>query len=143
MLQIRPCSSDDFSGVLILLKQLWPEKSLDPASLRIAYDRALASDSQRYICATDGEQVIGFGSLTVNNNLWQEGYLGHVDELVVDGDFRGRGVGAQLLEHLIVIAKQRGCRRIELDSGFHRPNAHRFYERHGFENRGYLFSKVL
>jgi GNAT superfamily N-acetyltransferase len=143
MLQIRPCSSDDFSGVLELLEQLWPEKRLDPASLRIVYDRALASNSQKYICATDGERVIGFGSLTVKNNLWQEGYLGHVDELVVDRDYRGRGVGTGLLEHLIVIARQLDCRRIELDSGFHRPDAHRYYERHGFENRGYLFSKVL
>ena len=143
MLQIRPCSSEDFNELLGLLKQLWPEKNLDPAALQTVFDRALDSDLQAYICATDGENIIGFGSLSVKNSLWQEGYIGHVDELVVDSGYRGRGVGTRLIEHLIVIAKQRGCRRIELDSGFHRPDAHRFYEQHGFENRGYLFSKVL
>jgi GNAT superfamily N-acetyltransferase len=143
MLQIRPCSTEDFDGVLELLKQLWPEKPLDPASLRTVYEKVLNCDLQRYICAADGGRIIGFGSLSWKNNLWQEGYLGHVDDLVVDSDYRGRGVGTELLEHLIVIAKERGCRRIELDSGFHRPDAHRYYERHGFENRGHVFSKVL
>jgi GNAT superfamily N-acetyltransferase len=143
MIQSRPCTSDDFSAVHELLKQLWPEKPLDPVSLRTVYDRAFDSDLQCYICATDGERIIGFGSLSLKNNMWQEGYLGHVDELVVDSDYRGHGVGAQLLEHLIAVAKQRGCRRIELDSAFHRQEAHRFYELHGFENRGYIFSKIL
>jgi GNAT superfamily N-acetyltransferase len=143
MLQIRPCSIEDFDGVLELLKQLWPDKHLDPVAIRVVYDRALDCDFQVYVCATDDENIIGFASLSVKNNLWQEGYLGHVDELVVDSDYRGRGVGTELLKHLIVIAKERGCRRIELDSGFHRPDAHQFYERHGFENRGYIFSKML
>jgi GNAT superfamily N-acetyltransferase len=143
MMQIRPCSSEDFGGVLDLLKQLWPEKPLDPVSLRTVYDRALECDFQRYICATDGGRIIGFASLSVKNNLWQEGFLGHVDELVVDSGYRGHGVGTELLEHLIVIARQRGCRLVELDTAFHRKEAHDFYERMGFENRGYVFSKSL
>jgi ribosomal protein S18 acetylase RimI-like enzyme len=143
MFQIRPCRNEDFDEVLELLRQLWPDKPLDQAALRTVYDRALASDLQRYVCATNGERIIGFGSLTVKNNLWQEGYLGHVDELVVDGEYRDRGIGTQLLEYIVDLAKQKGCRRIELDSAFHRQKAHEFYERHGFENRGFIFSKVL
>jgi|SRR3989304_5667252 len=143
MFQIRPCRIEDFNEVLELLHQLWPDKSLDTASLRIVYDRALVSDSQAYVCVTAGEKIIAFGSLTVKNNLWQAGYLGHVDELVVDKKYRSRGVGTQVLEQLIALAKQKGCCRIELDSASHRTDAHRFYERHGFENRGYLFSRVL
>ena len=61
----------------------------------------------------------------------------------MDVDYRGRGIGTQLIEHLIQLAKQRGCRRVELDTAFHRNEAHEFYERQGFENRGYVFSKLL
>jgi ribosomal protein S18 acetylase RimI-like enzyme len=143
MLQTRPCRSEDFDAVLVLLKQLWPEKSFDPDALRTVFNRALTSDTQAYICSADDDKVIGFGSLTIKNNLWQEGYLAHVDELVVDAEYRSRGVGTILLEQLFVIARQRGCGRIELDSGFHRADAHCFYERQGFENRGYVFSKML
>ena len=40
-------------------------------------------------------------------------------------------------------AKLSGCKKIELDSGFPREEAHKFYERIGFEKRAYLFSKDL
>jgi ribosomal protein S18 acetylase RimI-like enzyme len=143
MFQIRPCQIEDFDDVMRLLRQLWPDKPLDLVSLRTVFDRAVASESQAYLCATENQRVIGFGSLTVKNNLWHEGYLGHVDELVVDGEYRGRGIGTQLLEHLVVLARQRGCSRVELDSAFHRKQAHQFYERHGFEGRALLFSRVL
>jgi RimJ/RimL family protein N-acetyltransferase len=141
--RVRPCRPEDFDAVLALLRQLWPDRPLDAEAIRAVYDRALGSDAQAYLCATDGERVIGFGSLTIKNNLWQAGPLGHLDELVVDGGWRGRGVGARLLEELIDLARRRGCRRVELDSALHRVDAHRFYERHGFENRAYLFSKPL
>jgi glucosamine-phosphate N-acetyltransferase len=140
---LRPCKTDDFAGIVALLIQLWPDKQLDINSIRLVYDRALSSDSQNYICLTDNNKIIGFASLTIRNNLWQQGFLGHVDELVVDEHYRGRGFGTQLLEHIISLAMHKGCRRIELDTAFHRKDAHRFYEKHGFENRGYVFSKSL
>ena len=143
MIQIRQCKADDFAAVVLLLQQLWPGKRLDTHALRTVFDRALVSKQQTYLCAVDGERMVGFGSLTLKNNLWQEGNLGHVDELVVDEGCRGRGIGTQLLDRLIVLAGDLGCRRVELDSAFHRKQAHQFYERHGFENRAFLFSKVV
>jgi GNAT superfamily N-acetyltransferase len=47
------------------------------------------------------------------------------------------------LQQLLSLAKQKGCRVIELDSAFHREEAHRFYEHLGFEKRAYLFTKTL
>ena len=62
--------------------------------------------------------------------------------VVADSSFRGKGVGCQLLSQLI-IAIEKKCKRVELDTAFHRKEAHRFYEQHGFENRAYLFSMIL
>ena len=139
MFQIRKCHSEDFDDVASLLRQLWPEKRLDAASLRMVFQRAVTSESQTYLCVIDGERIVGFGSLTLKNNLWQQGYLAHIDELVVDSDYRGRGIGTQLLNQLVRLARDRGCRRVELDSAFHREQAHQFYQQHGFENRAFLF----
>lgn len=36
-----------------------------------------------------------------------------------------------------------GCKRIELDSGFHREQAHKMYEHIGFNKRAFLFSKEI
>ena len=142
-IQIRLCRAEDFEAVVPLLCQLWPGKPLDTLALRVVFDKALASDAQIYLCVTEGSRVIGFGSLTFKNNLWHEGSVGNVDELVVDEKCRGKGVGAKLLASLIDLARERGCRRVELDSAHHRKEAHRFYERQGFENRACLFSRIL
>lgn len=142
-IEIRQCRAEDFDEVAELLRQLWPDKPIDLPSLRPVFERALVSDSQKYICAAENGKVVGFGSLTIKNNLWQQGSICHIDELVVDNAYRHRGVGTQILQQLIGIAKEKGCRRIELDSAFHRKEAHQFYERLGFENRAFLFSKVL
>jgi GNAT superfamily N-acetyltransferase len=141
--QIRRCRPEDFEGLLKLLAQLWPNQSLDPNRVRCVFDRALICDRQVYLCAILQEQVVGFGSLTIKNNLWQQGYLANVDELVVEAGHRGCGIGKQLMDHLVDLAIQRNCRRIELDSSFHREPAHRFYEALGFQKRAFLFSKVL
>jgi GNAT superfamily N-acetyltransferase len=143
MLPVRPARLDDFDQLLPLFRQLWPTKLIVPARLREVFARVIATPTKQYFCAMDGEHVVGLGAVSFKDNLWQEGVIAYVEELVVDEDCRGRGIGSQLLEHLIALARERGCRRIELDSGFHRPDAHRLYERHGLEKRAFLFSRVL
>jgi len=41
------------------------------------------------------------------------------------------------------IARNYSCKRLELDSDFHRTIAHDFYEGIGFEKRAYLFTKEI
>lgn len=69
--------------------------------------------------------------------------LGNVDELVVNSKHRNRGVGKMLMCEIEKIAKSHECKRLELDSAFHRKIAHEFYERSGFEKRACLFSREI
>jgi len=142
MIAIRRCKKDDFDQVYLLLRQLWEKQTLPQAVLQSVYDRGLDSHLQNYICAsTEADKIVGFCSLSLKNNLWQGGYLAHIDELIVDAEHRGRGVGGRLLDAIIEIAAARGCPRVELDSAFHRAEAHEFYGGRGFEKRAYRFSK--
>ena len=101
MVEVRRCRAEDFADVRALLAQLWPGEPPDENGLREVYGRGPASDAHVYLCAVEAERVVGFGSLTIKNSLWQRGSLGHVDELVVDGGHRGRGVGTRLLNELV------------------------------------------
>ncbi len=141
MSQIRNCTEHDFRQILNLLGQLWPDVQLDVERLKQTFVKGLDSECQSYVCAEIDSKVVGFCSLTVRNSLWQQAGLGHIDEIVVDSHYRGRGIGSQLLDRVVALARQAGCRRIELDSALHRRAAHRFYEQKGFEKRAYLFSK--
>ncbi len=143
MIEIRKLTIDDLGGLINLLEQLWPDKPIDSDAVKRVIEKGFNNDYQLYICAIDKEKLIGYCSLTIKNNLWMTANLGNVDELVVDGEYRKRGIGKLLMNEIEQIAKSHDYKRLELDSAFHRTQAHEFYERSGFEKRAYLFTKEI
>jgi GNAT superfamily N-acetyltransferase len=67
----------------------------------------------------------------------------YVDDLVTDESHRSSGVGHALLSYLEQLARARGGRSIDLDSGTHRTRAHRFYFREGYVIPSFVFRKDL
>jgi GNAT superfamily N-acetyltransferase len=67
----------------------------------------------------------------------------YVDDLVTAAAHRGRGVGSALLAELTSRARAAGCRVIDLDSGLHRQDAHRFYIREGLPIVSFHFGRTL
>lgn len=61
---------------------------------------------------------------------------GHIGRMAVQSAWRGRGVGAALLEALIGEAGRRGMRRVALNAQVH---AMGFYARFGFVPQGEVF----
>ncbi len=55
----------------------------------------------------------------------------YVDDLVTSSAYRSRGFGKALLDWLKREAAGQLCDQLHLDSGVHRADAHRFYEREG------------
>jgi GNAT superfamily N-acetyltransferase len=140
---ITDCAAPDFDGVFSLLQQLWPNKSLNRDTLNALFNEAIPADSRVLLCARLDGPVVGFGSMTLKTHLWHGGLIAWVDELVVDAEYRGHGIGKRLLDRLVTIAREKGCRAMELDSAFHRIEAHGFYEKLGFEKRAFLFSRNI
>ena len=81
--------------------------------------------------------------MVIMNNFWQESRVGYITTLIVDERCRGMGLGKELVDALIKKSREYECKKIELDSGFHREETHKFYERLGFEKRAFLFSLDL
>ncbi|HPJ01547.1 MAG TPA: GNAT family N-acetyltransferase [Candidatus Limiplasma sp.] len=142
-LQIRPVSPDDFDSIYPLLQQLWPGKALDIEQLHHILQNGVSSATDTLLCAVLDGTLIGFCAYAIMNNLWQEGRISYVYAMVVDEAQRGKGYGKQLIQAALDISRKQGLKRMELDSAFHRLQAHQFYETLGFEKRGYLFSYPL
>lgn len=142
-MKIRDCTAADIGRIYELLGSLWPDIDVHTTEMRRCFERDLQSPNQKYVCAVLDEEVVGFCSLNIKNNLWQQGLVGHVDELVVDEPHRRIGIGSALLRRIEEIAMEMGCKRLELDSAHHRGEAHAFYESLGFQNRAMLFSKPI
>lgn len=137
---IRNAAASDFERVYPLFEQLWPGKPLDRAALYEVFCRGAAADTDVLLCLESDGGIAGFCAYAIVNNLWQEGYIAYVYAMVVDEKYRGKGFGTMLMKEAIAMAKRQGLKRVELDSGFPREKAHKFYEKLGFEKRAYLFS---
>jgi GNAT superfamily N-acetyltransferase len=67
----------------------------------------------------------------------------YVDDLVSDTTRRSKGHGARLLAWLAGQARAHECDLLELDSGVHRFDAHRFYFRERMKISSYHFTLPL
>jgi GNAT superfamily N-acetyltransferase len=67
----------------------------------------------------------------------------YVDDLVTTEGERSHGVGRALLLELTRRARAADCYAIDLDSGVHRPDAHRFYMREGLAIASFHFGRSL
>ena len=71
------------------------------------------------------------------------GPLIYVDDLVTSATGRSRGYGAVLLDWVEALAKSEGRKLVDLDSGTHRTEAHRFYFRQRYSITAFHFQKKV
>lgn len=91
-------------------------------------ERLLASDVTFY-AAWAGEELAAVGALKQLDPTH-----GELKSMRAHPDFRGRGAGKALLDHLLAEARARGYARVSLETGRPEPflPARRLYESHGF-----------
>lgn len=141
---IRQAEPDDFSSVLAVLSQMHedaPALSITPAS-RATFQRILAYEWRVLLVVESSGRVISTLDLFLIENLTREGrpWAG-IENFVVDKDFRRKGIGRQLLDAAISIARSADCYKVQLVSHESRHAAHALYARAGFTAhvRGYRY----
>ncbi|HYN33855.1 MAG TPA: GNAT family N-acetyltransferase [Ilumatobacteraceae bacterium] len=89
-------------------------------------------DTVLFIARVDGRVL---GSLTLAFYRIPTGLKAWIEDVVVDGEARGHGVGAELNLAALVEAKARGAKDVSLTSRPSREAANRLYQRIGFQAR--------
>jgi ribosomal protein S18 acetylase RimI-like enzyme len=112
-----------------LLGQLSATAVFDPDLLA----RAVGGPSATLLVARIDHDIVGLLVVSVVPTL--SGVRAHLDDVVVDQAFRGRGVGEALVRAALDHARAGGARSIELTSRQERQAAIRLYERIGFRRR--------
>jgi len=83
-----------------------------------------------------GNRVVGMVSLLRTVSTAEGGEVFWLEDMIVADEFRGRGLGSELLRHAVEFARQQGVPRITLLTDLENKPAQRFYERHGFKASG-------
>src|SRR4051794_28099241 len=108
----------------------WPSDNAFLASV----ERLIEDPQTEYLLATpdDDSPPVGVAQLRYRFSVWTATDDCWLEDLFVSEAARGQGVGAALVELALVRARERGCRRIELDADEDNAAAIALYERFGF-----------
>jgi len=77
-------------------------------------------------------QAAGYFVLTLGYSLEFGGRFALLDEFLVDGPWRGRGLGTQALEFMAAWCRQSGIPALRLEVGYENDRAIELYRRVGF-----------
>ena len=146
-MDIRTATSDDASQVADLVNRLIVElggRALAVGRASAAF-REIASDPSGgcVLVAEDQDRLVGLCTMSFQAAVRTLGTYAIIQETYVDPDYRGRTVGAQLIERALAEARGHGCGVVELGTP---PNGQRqeaFYTRMGFKPVGLRFRAVL
>ncbi len=78
--------------------------------------------------SVDNDTITGVASLHIIQKLTRT--LGLIEDVAVNENYRGKGIGKKLVEKLIEIASEKGCDKTVLNSS---EKNSEFYEKIGFE----------
>lgn len=90
----------------------------------------------------DGGGCRAVAGYRIHTNLVSGKHI-YIDDLVTAPDGRSKGYGKALNDYLIEKSRELGFATIQLDSGVHRADAHRFYFREGYTISSFHFRREL
>lgn len=123
---------DYYKGFLILLEQL---TTVDADN--ITYDdfvQHLEKIKSKVFVMEDGEgKIIGTMSLLIEAKFIHKlSSVCHIEDVVVDNEYRGKGLGKMLIDYGVNYAKDNGCYKIILNCA---EKNIKFYEKCGFSSK--------
>ncbi len=140
-MKFRAATKDDIHAVVELLADdilgAQRERLADP--LPSPYTEAFEAierqpGNQVLVAVDDNDNVVGCLQLTLTPGLARLGMTrATIEGVRIARSYRNTGLGEQMFRIAIDEAKKAGCELVQLTTDRARPDAHRFYEKLGFE----------
>lgn len=147
-MQITLANSDDIPALCSLLQTLFsqeiefkPDQELQVRGLTDIVNNPKVGC---VVVARENGRVVGMVNLLFTVSTALGGRVALLEDMVVMPEKRGKGVGSKLLQYSIESAAEMDCLRITLLTDADNEGAHRFYQRHGFDQSSMVaFRKSL
>lgn len=139
---MRVALQSDLPDVLELYAQLGQDDGsiLDMSEATRIFNIMKTYPDYRVYLAVLNEKAVGTFTLLIMDNIAHKGAKSAVlEDVVVSETMRGKGVGTLMMDYAGKLAKQKGCYKLSFSSNRNRTDAHRFYEKLGFERHGISF----
>jgi ribosomal protein S18 acetylase RimI-like enzyme len=140
-IQVRKAKAGDEFAVVSLIQEL-AGISGESSPITAEYARKhLTGGSSQVLLAVEGGQAVGLLSYSLRPDLYHAGLSAFIEELVVHGPHRGRGVGSALMAELFRRLRDLGCVEVSVATMPDSEGARRFYQAHGLVDEAVLLER--
>jgi ribosomal protein S18 acetylase RimI-like enzyme len=130
-----PEAAADVSRLMIAFRNWWKRDTPPDDVFAHGIERLLRDENTDFLLGSvDGGAPAGVCALRYRYGVWLDALDCLLEDLYVEDAARGRGLGEALVHSAVERARERGCRRIELDVNDANAPASALYERLGFSS---------
>lgn len=137
MQRYRHAREQDTDAILAMMRRYYAEDGyllIEAAARTAVHDLTHDERLGRVWVAEVGGRVVGYLAVTLGFSFEYRGRDAFVDELFIEEEARGRGLGREALELAEAYCRTHGVRALHLEVERHRERAVELYSRSGFEN---------
>ena len=125
--------SDLENGFLESLDNLRQTSNLEQNSVKNILKKILENENHIIHVAELNGKIVGSTTLLIEQKFIHEGgFVGHIEDVVVNKEFEGQGIGMKLVLSLLDVAKGKKCYKTILNC---EDNLIPFYEKIGFKQK--------
>ena len=134
----RNIKIDDYKDIIVLLKQL-TKCSYDKHSFEKYIDN-LPNNQHHFVLEKEGK-LIASGVLVIESKIIHNfRNVGHIEDIVVNKNYRGLGLGKKIIQYIISFAEKKDCYKVILNCD---PKIQSFYESCDFKKYNIQMGKYL
>ena len=135
MIIIRELIPDDLTQLIDLYKQLDSNNiNIDINNAKKIIEKSMKTEMIKYLVAEDNGKIIASCYLVIIPNITNNcRSIGFIENVITDENYRGKGIGKNIIRKAIELSKNENCYKVILQSGMKRERAHTFYEKLGFD----------
>ncbi|SDI70304.1 phosphinothricin acetyltransferase [Chryseobacterium taeanense] len=109
-------------------------KQLSPNKKQLKLDEILMEDNPvTLVGCFIGDRIVGIASMAIYKVI--SGNKGWIEDVIVDENYRGMGIGLKLIEKLLSISSEKQLSEVLLFTEEHRTAAISLYEKLGFSKK--------
>ncbi|MBO1626790.1 GNAT family N-acetyltransferase [Bacillus arachidis] len=133
-------TEEQLDEVLPVLQQL--RTALTKEEVQSLFHQMKEERYQLFSLYNEENEVVSLAGVAICTNFYNKKHV-FVYDLVTAKAHRSKGYGKALLSYIEGWGAEKKCSSVVLTSAFPRINAHRFYEREGYDKVSYAFCKEL
>ena len=131
-MEFRKITLKDKSNILYLLSQLTNTEPISDSQFNTFINNKHSSYSTYVMCIK--KQIVGIGTIIIEPKIIRGmKNAGHIEDIVIDKNYRGYGYGNKLIKFLINLCQKKNCYKVILDC---EHKVKHFYEKCGLSQKG-------